>query len=368
MQVVKFLKLHLKLNSLRKLSFTFFLIISLLLFFSCKKDLIIFDDNTTRIAFGSCGSQNNDLPIFNVITDHNPDLFIFLGDNIYGDTEDMNVLRSKYNQLGSKASYKNMKKNVPIIATWDDHDYGWNDAGKYYKFKEESKEIFLDFFEEPLNSERRNHPGIYHSEIYSINNKKLQIILLDNRTFRSNLKSYNGEVDDDNRYNYSLDYGIINNPDSTLLGEQQWIWLEKELQKTSDIRLICSGTQFGIEYNGYEAWANFPYEQQKLLNLIKSTNANGVMFLTGDVHYAELSKLNEENLYPIYDFTSSGLSSTWDFSTPNSNRIKGPIMENQFGLLTINWEENNPEIIMEVWDVNNTLRFKHSILLSEISF
>ena len=92
------------------------------------------------------------------------------------------------------------------------------------------------------------------------------------------------------------------------------------------------------------------------------------MFLTGDVHYAELSKLNEENLYPIYDFTSSGLSSTWDFSTPNSNRIKGPIMENQFGLLTINWEENNPEIIMEVWDVNNTLRFKHSILLSEISF
>ena len=176
MQVVKFLKLHLKLNSLRKLSFTFFLIISLLLFFSCKKDLVIFDDNTTRIAFGSCGSQNNDLPIFNVITDHNPDLFIFLGDNIYGDTEDMNVLRSKYNQLGSKASYQNMKKNVPIIATWDDHDYGWNDAGKYYKFKEESKEIFLDFFEEPLNSERRNHPGIYHSEIYSINNKKLQII------------------------------------------------------------------------------------------------------------------------------------------------------------------------------------------------
>ena len=360
------------LNFLYKLFFTFS-IISVLL--SCKKDPIIFGNrpivfgnNITKIAFGSCGSQNNDLPIFNIITNHNPDLFIFLGDNIYGDTEDMNVLRNKYNQLGSKLSYQYMKQNVPIIATWDDHDYGWNDAGKYYKYKEQSKEIFLEFFEEPINSSRRQHKGIYHAETYNIDDKKLQIILLDNRTFRSNLKTYDGEVDGDDRYSYSLDYGTQNSPDSTLLGEEQWIWLEQQLLTPADMRLICSGTQFGIEFNGYEAWANFPHEQQKLLDLIKSTASSGVMFLTGDVHYAELSKLEEENLYPIYDFTSSGLSSTWDFSTPNINRIKGPIMENQFGFLTINWQKSDPEINMEVWDVNNTLRFKHTISLSEISF
>jgi alkaline phosphatase D len=261
-----------------------------------------------------------------------------------------------------------MKNNTSILATWDDHDYGWNDAGKYYKYKEESKKIFLDFFEEPITSERRQHQGIYHSEIYNINDKTLQIILLDNRTFRSNLLEYNGEVDDDDRYTYSLDYAPHSSSDSTLLGNEQWIWLEKELQKNADLRLICSGTQFGIEYNGYEAWANFPHEQEKFIDLIKQTNANGVIFLTGDVHYAEISKIEEEGIYPIYDFTSSGLSSTWEFSTPNKNRIKGPIMENHFGLLTINWEEIDPKIDMEVWDVSNTLRFKHSILLSNISF
>ena len=345
----------------------FFLIIYFF-FISCKKDAIIFNQNATRIAFGSCGSQNNELPIFNTVATHQPDLFIFLGDNIYGDTKDMQVLRNKYNQLGNKQSYINMKNNTSILATWDDHDYGWNDAGKYYKYKEESKQIFLDFFEEPITSVRRQHQGIYHSEIYNINDKILQIILLDNRTFRSNLVKYNGEVDDDDRYTYSLDYAPHSSSDSTLLGDEQWIWLEKELQKNADLRLICSGTQFGIEYNGYEAWANFPHEQEKFIDLIKQTNANGVIFLTGDVHYAEISKIEEEGVYPIYDFTSSGLSSTWEFSTPNNNRIKGPIMENHFGLLTINWEEIDPKIDMEVWDVSNTLRFKHSILLSNISF
>jgi len=329
---------------------------------------VIFNQDATRIAFGSCGSQNNELPIFNTVALHQPDLFIFLGDNIYGDTEDMQVLRNKYNQLGNKQSYINMKNNTSILATWDDHDYGWNDAGKYYEYKEESKEIFLDFFEEPITSTRRQHTGIYHSEIYTINDKTLQIILLDNRTFRSNLLEYSGGVNDDDRYTYSLDYAPHTNSDSTLLGNEQWIWLEKELQKNADLRLICSGTQFGIEYNGYEAWANFPHEQQKFIDLIKQTNANGVVFLTGDVHYAEISKIEEEGIYPIYDFTSSGLSSTWEFSTPNNNRIKGPIMENHFGLLTINWEEIDPKINMEVWDISNTLRFKHSILLSNISF
>ena len=364
------MKFYLQLQKLYSLLFSrkiFFLIIYFF-FISCKKDSIIFNQNDTRIAFGSCGSQNNELPIFNTVATHQPDLFIFLGDNIYGDTEDMQVLRNKYNQLGNKQSYINMKNNTSILATWDDHDYGWNDAGKYYKYKEESKQIFLDFFEEPVTSERRQHQGIYHSEIYNINDKTLQIILLDNRTFRSNLLEYNGEVDDDDRYTYSLDYAPHSSSDSTLLGDEQWIWLEKELQKNADLRLICSGTQFGIEYNGYEAWANFPHEQEKFINLIKQTNANGVIFLTGDVHYAEISKIEEEGVYPIYDFTSSGLSSTWEFSTPNNNRIKGPIMENHFGLLTINWEEIDPKIDMEVWDVSNTLRFKHSILLSNISF
>jgi alkaline phosphatase D len=151
------------------------------------------------------------------------------------------------------------------------------------------------------------------------------------------------------------------------LGAEQWKWLEAELGKPADLRLICSGSQFSIEYNGYEAWANFPHEQKRMLELIKKTKASGVIFLTGDVHYAEISKLQEEGAYPIYDVTASGITSTWDFATLNKNRIEGPVMDNHFGLLTILWEKD-PVIKMEIIDKFNNQRIEYSIKASEISF
>lgn len=323
---------------------------------------------TTKIAFGSCGSENHPLPIFNNVVEHKPDLFVFLGDNIYGDTKNMDTLKMKYQLLGSKESYTNLKSSVPIIATWDDHDYGWNDIGKSYLYKEESKEIFLDFFEEPESSSRRKHKGIYHSYIYAYGQHKLQVILLDGRTFRDDLRPYKGEFDSDNRYSfYQKDYAPHTDSTPTLLGEEQWKWLEKELKVPADIRIIGSGTQFGIAWNGYEAWANFPHERKRMLDLIKQTKANGVLFISGDVHYAEISKL-QTDFYPIYDFTSSGLSSTWHFATPNKNRIEGPIMENHFGLITIYWEQDNTKIKMETWDIDNNQRIEYTLPLKSIRF
>jgi len=321
----------------------------------------------TKIAFGSCGREWQDQPIFNNVVNHEPDMFIFLGDNIYGDTKSMDTLKAKYQRLADKSSFQNLKQNVPILATWDDHDYGWNDIGRHYEYKKESKEIFLEFFNEPAKSERRKHEGIYHSLMYEYGDKKLQVILLDNRTFRDNVKPYTDEFDDDGRYFYDLEYAPYEHSDSTFLGEIQWEWLEKELNKQADIRLICSGSQFSIEYNGYESWANFPHEQQRMVDLISKTRANGVVFLTGDVHYSEISKLETKG-YPIHDFTSSGLSSTWKFATPNKNRIEGPIMDNHFGMLTIDWALESPEIKMETWDIQDNQRIEYTISLDEISF
>jgi len=323
-------------------------------------------ESKTTIAFGSCGHQNHDLPVFNTIASLGPDYFIFLGDNIYGDTKRMDVLRDKYKRLGEKPSFKNMKLATKILATWDDHDYGWNDSGKEYPFKKESKEIFLQFFEEPVESVRRKHEGIYHEEIIEKDGHILQILLLDNRSFRDKLKPYNKNFKHDKRFDfYTKDYQPHTDTTTTLLGEEQWKWLDQALAKKADIRIICSGTQFGIEWNSYEAWANFPHEQRKMLRLIEKNKANGVFFITGDVHYAELSKL-ETNFYPIYDFTSSGLSSTWSFATPNSNRIKGPMMENNFGFLEIDW--NMKKIKCSAIGVDAKVNFSQVIELSEISF
>ncbi|MCX8020464.1 MAG: alkaline phosphatase family protein [Chitinophagaceae bacterium] len=325
----------------------------------------------TKIAFGSCAQQNQSQPVLSLAADYKPDVFLFLGDNIYGDTDNMDTLDYKYKKWQSLSEFRKLKSVTRILATWDDHDYGQNDAGKYYPYKEASKEIFMKYFHIPADHEMRKRPGIYYSDYLKVKNKTVQFIFLDVRTFRNNLLPYAAYKDrvklPRENYFYTLDYFPHTSSDSTLLGEEQWKWLEQELQKPADIRFICSGTQFGIEYNGYEAWANFPHEQKRMLNLIQKTRAEGVIFLTGDVHYGEISRLKEPGLYPIYDITASGITSTWDFATPNKNRIEGPVMDNHFGLVTIEWNKD-PVIKMEIIDVYNNPRAEYIIRLSELQF
>lgn len=325
-------------------------------------------DTTFTVAFGSCASENHPLPIFNDVVKHQPDVFIFLGDNIYGDTEDMDVLRQKYRQLGSKPSYQNLKKHIDILATWDDHDYGQNDVGKNYPHKAASKEIFLDFFEEPKDSERYQHEGIYQSVFRRVGDKTIQIILLDGRTFRDDLLKVASQENKAKRYFYHLDYAPHTDPSIAFLGEQQWAWLENELSRPADFRIIATGTQFGIEYNGYEAWANYPHEQERMVQLIKKTQANHLVFISGDVHYAEISKFEHPDTYPLYDVTASGLSQIWRFAAPNRKRIEGPIMDNNFGLLTVNFSDQGPSVMAEVWDIRGNQRVEHTIPFAEISF
>ena len=320
----------------------------------------------SKIAFGSCAEQDKPQPILDLVTRQKPDIFIYLGDNIYGDTKDMAELKAKYDMLAAKPEFQRLKASTRLMATWDDHDFGWNDAGRHYPFKKEAKELFLNFFEEPAKSNRREHEGIYTTYAFGPRGRRVQIILLDTRTFRDDLLPYNGNVKEDKRYFYELDYSPHTSRDSTLLGKEQWKWLEGQLNMPADIRIICSSTQFGIEYNGYEAWANFPNEQKKMLDLIQKTQAGGVIFISGDVHYSELSMIKRDGFYPIYDFTASGITSTWYFATPNKNRIEGPVMENHFGLISIDWDARPAMIKLECIDVKNNPRFEFSIPLNRL--
>lgn len=322
----------------------------------------------SSIAFGSCGHETAPQPILQQAADTDPDLFIFLGDNIYGDTKVMDTLRRKYERLGDKPEFQALWKTSQVIATWDDHDFGWNDAGRHYEFKEESKDIFLDFWQVGEDDIRHSRKGIYTSYIYTAEGKTLQVILLDTRTFRDNLRRYEGQEVDTAAFFYGLDYWPHESPDSAFLGEEQWKWLEGQFQTPADLRIIGSSTQFGITWNSYEAWANFPHEQARMLDLIRNTKANGVLFLSGDVHYAEISQLDSPDLYPIYDITSSGITSTWKFATPNDNRIAGPVMENHFGRIDIDWKQEDPLISIWIMDVSKKERIKKEIRLSELQF
>lgn len=312
-----------------------------------------------RICFGSCANQNKPQPILRDVVSRQPDLFIYLGDNIYGDTEDMNVLRAKYEKLGTKPEFQALRAAVPTLAIWDDHDYGANDSGKEYRPAAESREIFLDFWREPQDSPRRQHPGIYHSHLFSDGKRTLQVILLDTRSFRDSLAH-------NKLRSWKNDYHPDPNPNKTLLGDEQWKWLAEQLRQPADVRIVASSIQFSHQHNGWESWTNLPQELVKMTEVIKETQANGVVFISGDVHWGELSKLPVPGLYPLYDVTSSGLTETWPSVEENQNRVGEIVRENNFGMIEIDWNAKDPEIHMQLFDITGKQRVSHRVQLSEL--
>jgi len=314
-----------------------------------------------RVALGSCSYQHSAQPILYDVVAAAPDLFVYLGDNIYGDTLDMGILQAQYNALAIKREFQTLWNATEVLAVWDDHDYGQNDAGKSYPMKEESKQVFLDFWQVPADSDRRQHEGIYTAHTFGPEGYRLQLLLLDMRTFRDDL------VPAGNDPQFKNDYQPNDDPSATMLGDAQWIWLEEQLQQPAQVRLIASSTQFGISYNGYEAWANVPHERQRMVDLIRDTNAHGVIFMSGDVHYGELSKLESAGVYPLYDLTSSGLTETWPWVEDNDNRIGDAEPRNNFGVIDIDWQMEDPQIDFRIHNIDGEVAIQHTISLSELT-
>ncbi|MDX2275413.1 MAG: alkaline phosphatase D family protein [Hyphomonadaceae bacterium] len=141
----------------------------------------------SRIAFGSCAKGDKPQPIWDAVLAAQPDLFIFLGDNVYLDTRDPEVMRRKYAELAAQPGFQRLRAHVPILAIWDDHDFGENDAGREYPMKEEARRQFLEFFNEPASSPRWSRDGIYTSYMYGPPGQRAQIILPDLRWNRTPL-------------------------------------------------------------------------------------------------------------------------------------------------------------------------------------
>lgn len=319
------------------------------------------------IAFGSCANQTKQQLIWDAVVASQPDLFVFLGDNIYGDTTDMNVLRARYGQLASNRRYQRLLAHTPVIATWDDHDYGVNDAGAEYPKKEESKQIFLDFFGEPADSERRlREDGIYTAYVYGPVGQRIQVILLDTRWNRSPLTQVS-DVDYAERRRLRIGpYTATTDPDARLLGEEQWRWLEEQLRQPAELRLIATSIPFLQEGTGWETWSNFPAERDRLLTIIEQTRANGVLFLTGDTHRAQFSKRTADVPYPLWEVNSSGLTENVDWAAPDTSRLGGYYIEDNYGLLRVDWSEDDPEIVLEIRAVDNDLVMQNALRLSEL--
>jgi len=178
-----------------------------------------------------------------------------MGDNIYADTNDIDLMKAKYDQLIKRPSFRQFSEKSKVLATWDDHDYGKNDVGEEYPQKKESQQVFLDAFNFTQDHPARKQAGIYHSYYQGPEGKRLQIINLDTRYNRSPLKY--------KKLGKSKAYIPNTAPNTTILGEAQWKWLEQELLKPADLRIIVSSIQIITVDHHFEKWSNIPAERKR---------------------------------------------------------------------------------------------------------
>jgi alkaline phosphatase D len=306
--------------------------------------------STFTLAFGSCNRQNLKNELWTAIDDNHPDVWVWGGDNIYSDTEDMDFLRENYLIQKHNPAYKHFTKTTDIIGSWDDHDYGLNDGGKNYSKKAESQQLFLDFMDVPKDSPRRKQAGIYASHDYQIGDYSIKIIVLDTRYFRSDITP-DPHPSGDHRYVPNA-YGK-----GTMLGQEQWQWLEKQLnQSTADFNVISSSIQFLSPYHGFEKWANMPHEMDKMEQIIKTSHAKNVIILSGDRHISEFSKKNIEGMdYPLLDFTSSGLTHAYNKEKIEDNpyRVGHNVVVNSFGIIRFDFKTK--QVVLEIRGKDNQL-------------
>ena len=297
----------------------------------------------TRIAFGSCNHQNAPQHMWAQIAAQNPQMFLMIGDNVYGDAgwdadAGLESLRHSYAVQASHPEFRDFRARFPMMATWDDHDFGLNDAGGNFPMRRWAETLFESFW--GSSDAVRARPGVYESSITGPEGKRVQVILLDTRFFRSDLKRAEWSKDRPPLGGYLPD----DSADKTVLGTEQWAWLEQELAKPADLRIVVSSTQVITTAHQFEGWTNFPAERTKLFDALAGREASGMVLLSGDRHAAGIYKADHKG-ETMWELTSSSLNLAFgndnDRSTarePDANRVTKFFSEENYGLLDIDWK------------------------------
>lgn len=302
------------------------------------------DTIITTIAFGSCNQQTGSQAFWGTIAAQNPQAFLYIGDNVYGDTgwdggADLASLREAYRVLAARPEFTGFRSKVPMLATWDDHDYGLGDGGMNFAFRRVSEQIFETFWNSSEDVRKRD--GVYFSRIYGRVGQRTQIIMLDTRFFRSNWRAPGFGEDRPRRGNYLPN----TDPSATMLGDQQWTWLQGELARPAEFRILVSSIQVISKAHNFEGWAMMPLEREKLLSMVRARAGGGLLIVSGDRHAGGVYRIpGNGSGDAIYEITSSSLNkpvaSTAKMTAdePDPNRMTPFFGEANFGQLDIDWK------------------------------
>lgn len=314
----------------------------LLWVFLLNLQIFFAQDTGLVVAFGSCDNEKLVNHLWDDVLAQKPSVWIWGGDNVYADTQNMEKMAKAYQLQKQDSLYQKLMKEATVFGVWDDHDYGKNDAGVEWEMKDQAQLLLYDFLDVPTNSMLRKRPGTYQSYTVEGLGGKVKFILLDMRYFRDSLDK---SLVKGRRYKPTADTS------KTILGDAQWQWLEKELtQSDADFNLIVSSIQFLSRQHGFETWGNFPHETHRMEKLIAQSGAKSVFFISGDRHIAEWSRKEIDQLpYPLVDFTSSGLTHVYESFSGEENQFRVGEVTNKVNFGILRFDFVNEKVRFELW-------------------
>jgi alkaline phosphatase D len=325
----------------------------------------------SRIALTSCSNPTRPLDMFDTVRARKPELLLMLGDNIYGKETPgdptLGDLRTAYTQMAASQPFRDLVSSVPTQAIWDDHDYGINDGGGDFAYKNLAQRMFNSFWNVAPNDVMRRRSGNYRAFTIGPAGQRVQVIMLDTRSFRdpllpTDMRGAPGKE----RY---LPHPITSSAD--VLGAEQWAFLEAELKKPADLRIIASSIQVVADGHGYECWALFPRRRTQLYDLIVQTGAKGVVFVSGDRHYGSVNAVSNVAPYTLTDMTASAINMPFglanggtavnEASTTRIGAGYGPV---NFGMFTIDW--TGGKLAMELIGSQGQTVLSHEVPFAQI--
>lgn len=303
------------------------------------------------IVFGSCIRGDAEQTFWKTLSNENPDLALFLGDNVYGDDEspDLATLRAAYQMLENEKGFQQLWAQTTMLATWDDHDYGRNDGGADYPLKRASEHVFETFWNYGPDSDVANRDGVYHARHFGPAGQRVQVILLDTRFFRSRLTRKDWNDPTPGRYQPNSD------PSATMLGSDQWAWLEKTLKEPADLRILASSIQVIAEGHAWERWGNLPLERERL-NETLSKASGTTLVISGDRHRGAIYKKDIGANAPLIEMTSSSLNASLPWGEPGPFRLGGMVGANNYGTVRIDWPARTVLLSLHGTSDGETLR------------
>lgn len=354
-----------------------------------------------KFAFGSGANQDRPQPIWKAILAQEPELFIFMGNNIFANEVSQKQIGEQYTKLDKIPEYREIRTKVPFLAIWDDLDYGLASGGGHNPVKEQARKEFLNYWAYVKDSISLNQGPLYHSKTIggtTVDKRRrrkisktvpsIHFILLDTRWNRDALLPFVAAMTTNNipavaappqpapastpapsttvaptnneptpsdpapAEHQNPKFVPSEDPKASLLGETQWEWLEDELKQPADLVVLVSPIQVIANDHGFERWGLFPKERERLFQLFRKTQPKNLLILSGDRSFGVVSKLDIKGWGTLTEVTSGTLNQPASAGVMEKDQTyQGEIYSKEnFGVVSIDWTNRAAKVELKNLD------------------